>query len=338
MADITIVPYCPDDDRAAIELEEQCPQGGHLSIRFLRPTFRARSEVYEDFSILCAKVAGEVVGTIARADKSVKLHGETIRASYIYDLRVHPAHRKYGTAKRLVDAVLEDVKSSADCIYSFVAGYNENALRFARRCLGTRTVVPLTYAVIPVYRSFKAKGGFRASTAREVHELYLKLNADMQFVPPFYEKGLLGHVASLTLDRVQMGGCSIWTNENLLTERVAKIPIVFRLVRVLTRLCSPFQKLPFIPGPGEIVKSWILFDLYASDVRSVRGILEAVNNMALERGRTFLYILLQPNDKLLKFVMSVGFRVFTFPYFFLAKGRVSPMLAEERIYIDVRDL
>ena len=80
----------------------------------------------------------------------MKLHGETIVAAYIYDLRVHPEHRKYGVAKRLVDALFEDIGQDADCIYTLIAGENERALALTRYSFRVNVVVPLTYVIIPV--------------------------------------------------------------------------------------------------------------------------------------------------------------------------------------------
>jgi hypothetical protein len=80
-----------------------------------------------------------------------------------------------------------------------------------------------------------------------------------------------------------------------------------------------------------------VFDLYARDKQSLRSLMASVNNFALDQGRTYLYLLLGTNDPLLSWAKEMGYRFFTFPYCFLAKGRVFPG-EKDKIYIDIRDL
>ena len=98
---LRIVPYTLEDNEEALALEKTCPQGDALMLRFRRPTFHARSTVYEHSVILCAKEGERLVGIAAGALKQVMLHGRMVRALYGYDLRVHPDWRRYGTARKL---------------------------------------------------------------------------------------------------------------------------------------------------------------------------------------------------------------------------------------------
>jgi len=334
--DIRIVPYAAAANESALSLEAQCVQGESLILRFRRPTFHARSEVYDKYRILCAKVKNKVIGIIAGAEKFVSLHGEIIRTIYIYDLRVHPDYRKQGTARRLNNALMEDV-GNADCVYSLIAGQNKSALIVAQRVLDAQVVVPLTYAVIPVYKKLRGEAPYQPSSVSEVHETYLKLLPDTQFVPALQENRLLGYISSVTLLNMESCGFSLWTNENLLAEQVVDIPFHFRLMRPLIAPLQPFLRLPHIPKPGEIMQSWFLFDFCTTDKKNTSNLLTIANNIAFDDNRTFLYILLGSNDSTLRFIKNSGFRVFTIPYFFIARGRITPA-ENDRIYIDIRDL
>lgn len=334
--DIRIVPYTAADNESALSLEAQCVQGESLILKFRRPTFHARSEVYDKYRILYAKVKNKVVGIIAGAEKFVRLHGEMIRTIYIYDLRVHPDYRKQGTARRLNNALMEDL-GEADCVYSLIAGGNKSALIVAQRVFDAQVVRPLTYAIIPVFKNLNGEAPYRLSSVSEIHETYLKLHSETQFVPALQEKRLLGYISSITLLNVESCGFSLWTNENLLAEQVVDIPFHFRLMRALIAPLKPFVKMPHIPIPDEIIQSWFLFDFCAADKKTTHDLLTIANNIAFADNKTFLYILLESNDITLRFIKHSGFRVYTIPYFFLAKGRIVPA-ETDRIYIDIRDL
>jgi hypothetical protein len=99
----------------------------------------------------------------------------------------------------------------------------------------------------------------------------------------------------------------------------------------------PFLRLPGIPKRDEIIRSWFLFDFYATDKKGVHNLLSIANNIGFDRGRTFLYLLLGSDDLILRLIRTAGFKFFEVPYFFLARGRVFPA-ETDRIYIDIRDL
>jgi len=337
MSDFEISSYSPQDDADALALEAQCVQGTSLRLKFRRPNFGARSELYENHRIYCARRGAELIGIIAGALKDVKLHGTTVRALYIYDLRVHPAHRRMGVGKRLTDVLIKDLGRDADCLYTLINGENNKALALACRNFAPQAVIPLTYCLIPVYKKRKEQANWKSETAKNVHDAFLKRKKSLEFLSVFNEVKLAGHVMSLELKGQARAGCSIWTNEELLAEQVTRIPFRLKVVRVLSRLLKPVIKFPHIPAKDEIMPSWFLFDLHAEDVRSLRSLLAAVNNQALARGRTYLYILFQDTDPLLQQMRDAGLRHFTFPYRFLARGRAFPRKSD-CIYIDIRDL
>lgn len=337
MSEIMIFPYSGRDDPAALRLEEKCIQGTSLQLKFRRPNFRARSELYENYRIYCGRRGEELVGIVAGALKEVKLHGRDIRALYVYDLRVHPEHRKTGTGKKLANFLIDDLGRDADCVYTLINGENEKALNLARRYFDPRVIIPLTYALIPVHKKRKEKSPWNFSDAAEIHNAYLRHNPGLEFLPAFNREKLAGYVASLMLESPGRAGCSVWTNENILAEQVVRIPSSLRILGAASRLLSRWVKLPHIPAPDEIIQSWFLFDLFAEDTQSLARLLAAVSNRAHENGRTYLYILLRKNDPLIRQLRRSGLRHFSFPYLFLAKGKLLPA-ETDLIHIDIRDL
>jgi ribosomal protein S18 acetylase RimI-like enzyme len=337
VSDMMVFPYSSKDEAAALRLEDKCIQGTSLQLKFRRPHFRARSELYENYRIYCARRGGEVIGIIAGALKEAELHGRDIRALYVYDLRVHPAHRKTGVGKRLADVLIDDLGRNADCIYTLINGQNEKALGLARRYFLPEVIIPLTYALIPVYKERREKTLWKFSGAAENHDAYLRQNPDLEFLPAFNRRRLTGHVASLMLESPERAGCSVWTNEDILAEQVIRLPSFLRALGMANRLLGRWFRLPHIPAQGEIIRSWFLFDLWADDAQSLAGLLAVVNNQALADRRSYLYILLRENDRLLMRLRGSGLKVFSLPYLFLAKGQSMPR-ETDAIHIDIRDL
>jgi ribosomal protein S18 acetylase RimI-like enzyme len=332
-----ITPYTIKDNEAALDIEEQCVQGESIVLKYRRPTFHARSQVYDKYRILCVKIENKLVGITAWAEKLVRLHGELIRAAYTYDLRVHPDYREKGVAIHLSREMFNDIGQDVDCIYTLIAGENKRALGLAQKIFGMKLNIPFTYAIIPIYKKFKQTENYFLTNIEDVHKQYLQTNNQTEFIPMFKRKNMVGHVSGIILTEENAGGCSLWTNENLLAEQVVSIPRSYQIQRFLSKLLHWFIKLPYIPGPADIIPSWFLYDMYAGSEKDFRILLVAVNNFAYEKERKYLYALLQNNDRLLTFIKRTGYKVFTFPYYFLGKGRITP-LQTDKIYIDIRDL
>lgn len=335
MSNIDISPYLLIDNEDVLELEQLCPQGENLSLKFVRPTFHARSEVYEDYKILTAKMEGKIIGVTAAAKKNIFMHDQILNAIYGYDLRVHPSYRKFGTAKILTKTIIEMFGNDVDCLYSFVSGENERALNFVKRNFGARVSIPLTYLIIPVFRKLKSQNFYESADSIEIKNNYILQNPDVVFISQCEEKYLRGHVNSIKMG--SKAGCSIWTNENLISEQVENIPLSYEIMRSAFKIVRPFLNMPVIPGKSEIIKSWFLYDLYAKDIKELKNILAIVNNLAFSKGRNFLYILLQNNDPLISLIKKLRMILFSQPYWFIAKGNSFPKHSD-RIYLDVRDL
>jgi predicted N-acetyltransferase YhbS len=336
MSDIRIVPFASEDDEAALELEKLCVQGKSLSLRFHRSSFQIRSQLYDHSRIYCAKKGNKLVGIIAGALKSVNLHTQTIRSLYVYDLRVHPDHRKQGIGRKLSTILAKDLGKEADCLYTLIHGQNDRIFSLAKRYFTPSMAIPLTYVVIPVYKRFHANNYKYLYTASNIYKQYLQYNTNMEFLPEFKSNKMKGYMKSILLENVR-AGCSIWTIEDILAEQVVRIPFLLKALKALSIPLRPFLRLPSIPKKNEILQSWFLFDLYAENDLGLRNLLRAAINSAYDKEKDYLYILLQNSDLLLTRIKQSGFKLFTFPYYFLAKGKVFPFL-NDNIYIDIRDL
>ena len=341
MNSIQIAEYKPEDSEEAVALEAACVQGESLVLKYRRPAFHARSGVYAKHRILCARLDGRLAGIAAWAEKELTLHSRRIRAAYLYDLRVHPDYRKKAVPFHLEHAIFEDIGPAMDCIYTWIAGENERCLRPAQRLFGMNRVERFTYVVFPVYKRRRVTSDWCAATAEETHRIYLRHNADMDFIPDFEERSLVGLVSSVRLVKPGSGACSLWTNRGLLEEQVVSVPGTYRLLRAVTRPLRPWMDLPYIPKPEDTLRSWFLFDFTgpagAEGKLETTELMSVVNNLALKEKIQFLYLLLQNNSPLLGDMRKLGFWTYAFPYCFLAKGPMTPD-PDDSIYVDIRDL
>jgi ribosomal protein S18 acetylase RimI-like enzyme len=334
MRELEIRPFSVADDEAAVALEAACVQGRSLALRFRRPSFAARSSVYDDAALLGGWLGDRLVGTVAAACKPVELRGRPLRATYFYDLRVHPDCRGRGYAHRLMKASRADMGAEAECHYVLVAGQNramlgllESNYRYSKEAS-----IPLTYVCLPVFRRRAARPAERVNpdTVRARHVDATQAT----FLPSYLPGRMRGFVARFA---IAGAGCSVWTNADLLAGEVVRLPLPLRALARLRPALRPLVRLPEVPRPGEMVRSWFLYDLYADSADALRRLLDAVNDAALEQDRVVLYLLLQDTDPLLEWTRAARRLAFTFPYRLLARGSRVPH-RDDRVYLDVRDL
>jgi len=333
MEELDIRPYSEADDAAAVALEAACVQGQSLALRFRRPSFTARSAVYDDAAIFCGWIGDRLVGTVAVARKPVELHGRSLQATYFYDLRVHPAFRGRGFAHALIRAALAERAAEAECVYILVAGQNASMLGVleGNYRYPDEVSIPLTYACVPVYRH---RGVHAAPAAPALVRSRHLAAVQPAFVPAYRPDRMDGHVESVT---VEGAGCSLWTNADLLAEEVVRLPLPLRMLAAARPLLAPFLPMPEVPRPGAAIRSWFLYDVYAASEATFGRLLDAVNDRALDERRVVLYLLLQDNNPLLAWTRAARRLVFAFPYRFIARGRLVPRV-HDRLYLDIRDV
>jgi len=334
MNNLRIEPYRDADNAAALELENRCPQGDSLEMRFVRTSFSRRSEVYDRYRLLCAREGDHLIGIAGAARKKVHLHGRDIVAAYGYDVRIDPDYRKHGTGLRLSRELMNGV-GDRDCTYTYISGENSRALGLLRFGFGPKVIIPLTYVIIPVYKYRRDSGRYGEVSGETLHKQYLLANPDMEFTPEYSPPRMLGHVTSFSDGG--SSGCSIWTNRELLAETITRLPCGLSMARKVFSLMARVMNVPSIPAPGELIDSYFLYDLYARSDGELKSLLRQVGNHAFAGGQKFLYALLPNNSPVLAMMKRSHIMHFSMPYLFLAGGKIYPH-PEDQIYVDIRDL
>jgi ribosomal protein S18 acetylase RimI-like enzyme len=333
--------YIPSDNQAVLRLEKRCPQGKELQISFHRQSFHKRSEMYRDYAILVGLYEGKLVSVVAGAVKEILINGQKTRAGYFYDLRVDPDYRslRIKIAKKMGMQIAKRISLKADLIYCMIAARNLRALHLIRRYSEAKVIIPFKFLVNPVYKKRRARGLIKVVDFGEAHERFLRHNPNRNFYCSPNLMSLLGYVRSYRLESSSgEAGCSIWSNKEILGERIESIPKKYETIRSVLKVASPFMKTPHIPEKGESLDSWHLFDFCASTPASARELFLHINNAAFQHNKTYIYLPLQESEDFFPVLKKCCWKFSpVVDYFVLANGKALPR-KNAKIYIDIRDL
>lgn len=340
--DLVIADYEADDNAAALELDRKCLQGEAYRLSFRRSTFDRRARNYREWRILVARLGDQMVGTVAAALKDVRLEGESTRAGFFFDLRVHPEYRRAGIARHLAGAALDWAFARAPLVYTYVVADNRITQNLAA-LLGGTNAGSYSYLVYPAYRGGRARTNVRLATFDEVHEGVVAHSPPFQlYSNPRCRPGLQGYVKSWTIrSGPAVAGCSAWSNRGILAEVVERVPLPIRLVRRTLQVWPLRRRAwPHIPEEGEELRSWYIFDFFATGMDVARELMRAVEAEAVASGIDYCYVIHQPDDAWVIALRSDCPRLFspTITYRRLARMADGSPVRLERAYVDIRDL
>lgn len=334
--------YTPAMSDEALALEKLCVQGSAYRMSFHRSTFHRRAENYPEWRIFTARVGGRLVGLTAAAIKDVTLLGAPTRATFYFDTRVHPAMRGRGVGRQLGVAADAWGLERASFAYTYTLAENRVAARLAQR-FGAVLSGGYSYLVYPVYRRREARCRPEVAAFEEVHAGILSFSPPFDlYANPACRPGSGGYVGSRIVRRgTAVAGCSIWSNRGILGEVIEAVPLSLRIAAALLgRWPLRLARWPHIPAAGEELRSWYLFDFFATDAGLARDLMRHVANEAVEQGIDYCYLPHDPRDSWVGAVRSDVPRLFSpvIPYRLLIKQASGEPPRIDRVYVDVRDL
>jgi GNAT superfamily N-acetyltransferase len=331
--------YGPDQSDEAIALEQACPQGKSFRLSFHRATFHRRADNFAHYRIVTARGGGRLVGIGAVALKDVALASSKTRAAFYFDLRVHPRWRGRGVGKAIGEALDAWAAPRSDFDYLYMVGDNRPMGSLGLGS-GARFVGGYSYLVFPTYRRRADAGRAREIDPPAWHEEVRRQESFDLYSDPFVEGRASGVIASWLVESGgSRAGCTAWSNQGILAERVEALAFPARAARAATR-AWPLRSLewPNIPAPGEELRSWYLFDFFATDSTAAVKLVRAVTQEAIARGIDWCHIIHAPGAPWVAAVRSEVPRFFApvVPYALLA--RKCPLDRVERLYVDIRDV
>jgi len=341
-ADLHISPYTTADDEEAMELERRMFQGERFRLGFDRSTFRRRAENFDDHLILVGRIDGRMVATAATAFKDITLFGEKMRGAFYFDLRVDPDVRGQGIGQRIGTQIVAHGEQHSDFGYSYVVDDNQAMLGLAEKGQ-SNTLGSYGYLVYPTYKGLEATLIPDESSLGDVHEALCRHRDFDFYTDPRIGGSVEGWANAWLIDGPSgVAGCSAWDNRAILTEVVESLPAGLRALGAVvnTRLLQG-ARLPHIPRQGEHLKSWYLFDFFASTVETGRSLLRHVAQQAQQRDLDYCYVICDPDDPLIRELRRDMPKAFApLIRYRLMGARVdrSPTPPILRPYIDIRDV
>jgi GNAT superfamily N-acetyltransferase len=334
--------YAPADDGEALALDAACAQGGALRLSFRRPTFHGRASCYPEHVILTARLEGRLVGTLAVASKPVDFLGRPARAAFAFDLRVHPAARGRGIARGLAREGLAWAERHADLAYAYSVDENRAAARVCE-LMGLAEAGGYAYLVCPSASPSPPRKAAQGVAYEEAHAAFtaaagpLDIHAD-----PGFHSGDRGYVGSwLVATPHGVAGCSAFSHGATLSEVVEGLPMPLRAARCLADAGWPWpRRWPRLPRNGEELRSWYVFDAFATHPELGVDLVRHVAREAREAGIDWCHVVHSNRDEWLAAVCAELPRLFSpvLRYRLLARRFDGTPLRLERLHVDVRDL
>jgi GNAT superfamily N-acetyltransferase len=287
-------PYTPEDSDAALALERRSAQGESFRLRFDRPWFHRRAENFECWHLETAWAGDTLVGVAGAALKPAMWRGEATRTIYVFDVRVAPEVRRSKVGQRLIAELIARAGQHARLGYGYAVADNEASLAMCRQWIGARTGPACAFLVYPTYKAKYPKKQAEGADPIDVHAAYLAAEGpfDLYCDPSaaFASPAFIGswRWSSGASD----SGCSAWTNAEIFAEVVERLPIGLSVAGALLRHW-PLRALPLpkVPAKGETIRSWYLFDFFASDQAAALALIETVAAEARARGIDYCYLI-----------------------------------------------
>jgi GNAT superfamily N-acetyltransferase len=334
--------YAPDQSAEAVALEQACPQGKSYRLSFRRGSFHRRAENFSSYRLVTARSGGRLIGIGGAAIKEVELFSVRTQAAFFFDLRVHPAWRRRGVGRAIGEALKEWSRPQAELAYLYLVADNRAMARLGLET-GGRVLGSYRYLVFPTYRRRPGSPRVRAIDAREWHQEVKRGGSFDLYADPFSEGKADGVVGSwLAETGTGRAGCTAWSNREILAEVIEAVPLSVRAARAATR-SWPLSTLrwPKLPAKGEELRSWYLFDFFATDGAAAVELMRSVTAEAIARGIDWCYLIHAPGASWLPAVRAEVPRAFApvVPYVLgSVYSRPDRIERIDRLYVDIRDV
>ena len=335
--------YSLEDNEEALLLDRAAAQGGAFRLSFHRSTFHRRAQNFTDHLLFTGRIEGRLVALAAVGFKDVVMRGETMRAALAFDLRVHPDFQRRGIGRRIARDARDCAREMATIAYSWVIDDNR-AAQALLNMLDAEVVGSYRYLVYPTYRRLRARHAGSEASLDETHAGMLEVEGPFDlYTDPRRGGNLQAYVGSWVVrDGHDVAGCSAWDNRDILGEIVEALPLRLRMARALFE--GPLlrgMELPHIPEPGEQLRSWYLFDAFATRPDLAVDLMRHVTDLARQQDIDYCHLPHIDTQTWVSAVRAEVPRIFApeLRYLMLAGwDRSEPFPQLERIYVDVRDL
>ncbi len=331
------------DNADLCRLDSLCTQGRGLIFRYQREDFFIRSRVYDRWVIFLARLEEEIIGVVGVCIKEIRLRGSPQQAGYVYDLRVHPGHRRKGVARALLQKAEEYIREQgAEYGYTYVLGSNKVSQALAQR-LGMFRVASFRVFFLAAWpgevglEPVSEKNELERIGVERQQDRYDLIEEKSLLWRFSGEEGPLVGIFKLEEDREITGG--LWDSSVLSTKVVDRIPLWFRVVGLVPDRAKKALHLPAPPRPGQKLPLHHIFNIGGAekDWKKTGRLLQGLRREAANRGAAIVMCHLDSRDPLVSLVQKQSF--------FSVKGEILMRTAKKGedpgtlglAYLDVRD-
>lgn len=307
---LRVRPATDADNEKLIAIEKLTPQGGQIRLVSERKDYFFRAKKFADpiFLIVEDEAEDMILGIMGVGPVTVRLNNEIRRAGLVFDWRSNPLIKK-GLPRHMFRlwqaAHREIVRRDLDFLFGYVKDDNERSISIITRS-GAQVVEGKDFLTIPVHASFCCNGA-EVEKATYTHKPEAELES--KATDSFSCLDLYPDLAQREATREQRerylfgrfsykdSSVNVWDTTEEYTQRVLNIPTLFKLARPIFRIGSKIWPLPHIPGFGEEIKVWQLFDLVLDQYEDLNPLLEKVRQDAAGKGIHYLVVTLGPDDR-----------------------------------------
>ncbi|GAA1371150.1 GNAT family N-acetyltransferase [Catellatospora chokoriensis] len=303
----------PEDNAALVDLAARCSMAGDLSLCIdRRPDFFALNRIAgQAWRVGVVDGDDGPIGCVAVARRPSYIDGHQAPLGYVGDLKVHPAHRRRGTARVLAhwahDAARQLAGPHAPLIGTVLAG--NDAVDMLRRQVepGVRRRATIrSHSIDLLTRRAIPPGDLSVTPAAladepDMVELWHHLAASRQYAPVCESFPLdrpdLDYLVARRPGGELAGFVGLWNQHDIKQMRVTGYSTRLAAVRVAFNLAAPLLRAPRLPRAGEELSYRTVVNPCAPDPQTLRTLLRHACNR-LHGQHSFLTIGLDVRDPL----------------------------------------
>jgi GNAT superfamily N-acetyltransferase len=310
------------DNAPLKELQTQCPMGTSLVVTAVNtPDFFARARAYSRPKILVASEGDRIAGTGACAVERARIRGNPETVGYEFQFFTSPEFRRTGVAStlhRYIESYLSE--NGAILTYCVIMEGNVPSIRLIESH-GFKKFRTLAIRSHQVYRQMEvpSTGTIRTATKEDLgaitnlmegtwgrHELYRPRSP--QDLEEFVVRTPELSYESLWLLETEgeLQACAgLWDWSKITRMTIDSRSRTIQMMGLAANVIRLFRPMPRSIRPGETIRQAVLTPLAFRSPDSLRSLLVACNNRALERGNDQMLCVAERDDPI--FEASRGF-------------------------------
>lgn len=328
------------DNDALCCMEEKSVQGTQIKLTVRRRDYFFRAKHFRDSVLMVAEDNGVLLGVMGMAFLRLRVGGTFHKGALIFDWRANPEISDRGLNPVMgriwlaLDAVARD--RGVEFLFGLVKKDNERSKRILSRG-GAQYVGTRKFYLFPVTRRRRVAAGVGvlddydfAEDRRLVAEHY----RDYDLVPD-WESGeeVLSRKYCRGLIRCGQTSIRLWDSSADYQKIAVSIPWYYSAARPVVQALRTFLPLPRIPAPGDVVRTWDVYDPIVHSQRELLEVMRAANNLAMEADADYLVVTADTREEELTVFGKRA--IISLEYEILFKSLVE-MPAITKTYCDIR--